>query len=170
MSKDKTQKNRTSNDKPDDHIVEDLKREVQELTEALQRERADSTNLRRRTEEEKSKLGDFYKANVVRALLPALDTLEKALKHVPKDLKDHDYVKGVESVVKQFDKVLTELGVERIKTVGEEFDPRYHEAVSMEDGDGDVEIVCEELQPGYKIGDEIVRHAFVKVKMEKEKK
>jgi molecular chaperone GrpE len=166
MSKDKTHKPQNSTDPQ----IEDLEQQVAELTEALQRERADSTNLRRRTEEEKSKLADFYKANVVRSLLPALDTLEKALKHAPKDLKDHDYVKGVEGVVKQFEKVLSDLGVERINTVGEEFDPRYHEAVSMEEGEGDVEVVCEELQPGYKIGDEIVRHAFVKVKMESKSK
>jgi molecular chaperone GrpE len=91
--------------------IEELEKQVNDLTEALQRERADSTNLRRRTEEEKSKLGDFYKANVIRALLPALDNLERALKHTPKDLKDHDYVKGVDGVVKQFEKVLLELGV-----------------------------------------------------------
>jgi molecular chaperone GrpE len=169
MSKDKPQKNQTSNDKTDDRIVEDLKREVQELTLALQRERADSTNLRRRTEEEKSKLGDFYKANVVRALLPALDNLERALKHAPKDLKDHDYVKGVQGVVKQFEKALADLGVEKIRTEGEKFDPKYHEAVGMEEGEGETEVVAEELQAGYTLGDEVVRHAFVKVKMEKGK-
>jgi molecular chaperone GrpE len=123
--------------------------------------------LRRRTEEEKSKLGDFYKANVVRALLPGLDNLERALKHAPKDLKDHDYVKGVQGVVKQFEKTLAELGVEKIKTEGEKFDPKYHEAVGMEEGEGDTEVVAEELQAGYTLGDEVVRHAFVKVKMEK---
>jgi molecular chaperone GrpE len=169
MSKDKPQKNQASNDKTDDRIVEDLKREVQELTLALQRERADSTNLRRRTEEEKSKLGDFYKANVVRALLPALDNLERALKHAPKDLKDHDYVKGVQGVVKQFEKALADLGVEKIRTEGEKFDPKYHEAVGMEEGEGETEVVAEELQAGYTLGDEVVRHAFVKVKMEKGK-
>ena len=63
-------------------------------------------------------------------------------------------------------------GVERIKTVGEIFDPRLHEAVSMDEGDGphenSIEVVCEELQPGYRIGDDIIRHALVKVKKERE--
>jgi molecular chaperone GrpE len=147
--------------------IEELEKQVHDLTEALQRERADSTNLRRRTEEEKSKLSDFYKASVVRAFLPTLDNLERALKHAPKDLKDHDYVKGVQGVVKQLQKTLSELGVEKIKTENEPFDPKYHEAVGMEEGDGDVEVVAEELQAGYILGDEVVRHAFVKVKMEK---
>jgi len=72
----------------------------------------------------------------------------------------------VQGVVKQFESTLGSLGVERIKTVGEPFDPHYHEAVSMEEGDGTVEVVCEELQPGYKLGDEVIRHAMVRVKME----
>jgi molecular chaperone GrpE len=104
---------------------------------------------------------------VLRELLPALDNLDRALKHAPKDLAGHDYVKGVEGVKKQFEDCFAKLGVERIKTVGEVFDPRLHEAVHMEDGDGAVEVVCEELQPGYKIGDEVIRHAMVKVRMEK---
>lgn len=147
--------------------IEELQTKVAELTEALQRERADSVNLRRRVEEDKAKLGDFYKVMILREFLPALDNLERAIKHAPKDLADHDYVKGVQGVVKQFEQVMAGLGIERIKTVGEVFDPRYHEAVHMEDGAGSVEIVCEELQPGYTLGDEVIRHAMVNVKMEK---
>jgi molecular chaperone GrpE len=101
---------------------------------------------------------------VVRQLLPAIDNLERALMHVPKDLKNHDYVKGVKGVVKQFEQSFKQLGVERIKTVGQEFDPRYHEAISVEDAGGTVEIVSQELQPGYKLGEEIIRHATVRVK------
>jgi molecular chaperone GrpE len=147
--------------------IKELEQKVGELTDALQRERADAQNLRRRTEEERSRLGGFYKAMVVQELLPALDNLERAMKHTPKDLKDHDYVKGVQGVVKQFEQCFSQLGVKRIKTVGEVFDPRLHEAVHMEEGDGTVEVVCEELQPGYTLGDEVIRHAMVKVKMEK---
>jgi molecular chaperone GrpE len=141
-----------------DHKPEELEQKIAELTEALQRERADAMNVRRRAEEDRTKLADFYKAMIIRSLLPAIDNLERALKHTPKDLADHDYVKGVQGVAKQFEKALTDLG--------EVFDPKYHEAVHMEDGEGSVEVVCEELQPGYKIGDEIIRHAMVKVKME----
>jgi molecular chaperone GrpE len=155
--------------KKDEQSVESLLKQIDGLTEALQRERADSTNLRRRTEEEKSKLADFYKANVVRSLLPALDNLERALKHVPKELKDNDYVKGIDGVVKQFEKTLSDIGVEKIKSEGQKFDPKYHEAIGMEEGEGDEEVVAEELQGGYTLGDEVIRHAFVKVKMEKRK-
>lgn len=146
--------------------VSELEAKVRELTEALQRERADATNVRRRAEEERAKMANYYKAAVVGELLPAIDNLERALTHAPKDLKDHDYVKGVQSVAKQFEQVFRQLGVERIKTVGEKFDPRWHEAVQMKAGKGKIEVVCEELQPGYKIGDEVVRPAMVNVKLE----
>jgi len=142
---------------------------VAELTEALQRERADAENIRRRHFEEMVGIKTHVKASVVRELLPVIDNFERALKHVPKDLEKNDYVKGVQGIVKQFEKTLEDMGVERIKTVDEVFNPHLHEAISIEDRGGNVEVVCEELQPGYKIGDDIIRHAMVKVKMEKAK-
>lgn len=146
--------------------VQVLEQQIADLTEALQRERADATNIRRRHEDEITKLRTRVKANVISDLLPVIDNFERALKHVPDDLKDHDYIKGVQGVVKQFEKTLGDIGVERIKTVDEPFDPELHEAVSMEDGDGDKEIVSEELQSGYKLGDDVIRHAMVRVKTE----
>ena len=141
-----------------------LEQQIGELTEALQRERADAANIRRRAEEDRLQLANFYKAMVVRELLPALDDLERALAHTPKDIVGHDYVKGVQSVCKRFEKALGDIGVKRIKTVGQPFNPRFHEAISMEDAGGKKEIVSEELQAGYILGDEIIRHAMVRVK------
>ena len=144
-----------------------LQQQVADLTEALQRERADAMNIRRRHDEQVAGLKNVVKATVVRDLLPVIDNFERALKHVPEDLKDNDYVKGVQGVVKQFEKTLADLGVQRIKTVGEPFDPKWHEAISMdEDSEGTQEVVSEELQSGYAIGDEVVRHAMVRVKMQ----
>ena len=143
-----------------------LLQQVAELTEALQRERADSMNLRRRHDEQIANLKTIIKAGVVRDLLPIVDNFELALKHVPAQLQNNDYIKGVQSVVKQFEKTLADIGVERIKTVGKAFDPRFHEAVSMEEGDGDHEVISEELRAGYTLGDEVLRHAMVKVKLQ----
>jgi len=142
-----------------------LEQQIADLTEALQRERADATNIRRRHDEQIAGLKSMVKANVIRDLLPVIDNFERALKHVPKELEGNEYVKGVQGVVKQFEQVLAGLGVEKIKTTGEAFDPKFHEAVSMdEDSEGETEIVSEELQSGYAIGDEIIRHAMVRVK------
>ncbi|PIZ61990.1 nucleotide exchange factor GrpE [Candidatus Saccharibacteria bacterium CG_4_10_14_0_2_um_filter_52_9] len=140
---------------------------VAELTQALQRERADATNIRRRHEEEIASLRTRLKANVVSDLLPVIDNFERALKHVPKDLEDNDYIKGVQGVVRQFETTLADMDVERIKTVGEHFDPNLHEAVSMEEGDGQHEIISEELQAGYKLGNDVIRHAMVRVTRQK---
>lgn len=152
---------------PTDIPAEDialLQQQVADLTDALQRERADATNIRRRHDEQISRLKTTIKASVVADLLPVIDNFERALKHVPEDLAENDYVKGVQGVVKQFEKTLTDIGVARIKTVGEEFNPHLHEAISMEEGEGDKEVVSEELQSGYQLGDEVIRHAMVRVK------
>jgi molecular chaperone GrpE len=149
--------------------LKELEQQIADLTEALQRERADVTNVRRQHEDQIGGLKNIVKANVIRELLPVIDNFERALKHVPKDLEGNDYVKGVQGVVKQFESTLAQMGVERIKTVGEEFDPKYHEAVAIEedslDSEGTIEVVCEELQSGYSLGNEVIRHAMVKVKM-----
>lgn len=146
--------------------IAELQQQIADLTDALQRERADADNIRRRHDEQIGSLKTLVKASVVRELLPVIDNFERALKHVPKELTGNDYVKGVQGVVKQFEDTLQKMGVERVKTVGQVFDPRLHEAISMEDGNGTTEVVCEELQPGFTLGEEVIRHAMVKVKME----
>lgn len=161
--------------KQHDKKLEELNQQIAELTNALLRERADAMNVRRRSDEERAKLGSFYKANVVRELLPVLDNFERALKHMPKIEKSeiktqkseekqlHDWAGGVQKIVQQFEEALKKIGVERIKTVGEPFNPHLHEAVSHDEGDGE-ETVSEELQAGYILGDEVIRHAMVRVK------
>lgn len=147
-----------------EQIAEQLAAENAQLTEALQRERADALNVRRRADEEKARLGSFYKSLVVKELLPIIDNFERALKNTPKELNNNEYIKGIQSIVKQFEQTLSKLGVSRIKTIGEHFDPEIHEAVSMEEGEGKSEIVSEELQAGYKLNEEVLRHAMVRVK------
>jgi molecular chaperone GrpE len=164
MDEDKSQKQQKKHKKHKKPDIKELEQQIGEMTEALQRERADAVNLRRRHDEQMTSLRTTIKAHVILDLLPVIDNFERALKHVPKELQDNDYVKGVQGVVKQFEKTLADIGVERIKTVGETFDPYVHEAVSMEEGDGGEEIVSDELQAGYKIGDHVIRHAMVRVK------
>lgn len=142
--------------------AKELEQKITELTEALQRERADSINLRHRHDQEIANLRKAVKAAAIEDLLPVIDNFERALSHTPKDLENNDYVKGVKGIVKQFEDTLENMGVKKIKTVGEKFDPNIHEAVSM-DGEGGKEIVSEELQAGYMVGDQVIRHAMVKV-------
>jgi molecular chaperone GrpE len=157
-------------------VAEQLAAENAQLTEALQRERADATNIRRRHDEQIASLRATVKASVVKDLLPIIDNFERALKHLPaaegqeprdvslEEKQLREWVEGVKKILLQFEKTLADIGVERIKTVGEPFDPHLHEAVSMEEGDGKQEVVSEELQSGYRLGDDVIRHAMVRVK------
>lgn len=155
-----------------------LQQQVEELTLALQRERADADNIRRNHDKQIGELRNMVKANVISELVPLVDNIDRALAHIPKQTGSklsaessqlkawEDWAKGVSGVKAQFDKALQDMGIERIKTVGKVFDPHLHEAVGA-DGDGEHEIVSEELQAGYKLGDQIVRHAMVRIRRAK---
>jgi molecular chaperone GrpE len=107
-------------DKPQEDVTEPmipLEDEVLRLTEALQRERADAVNLRRRHEVDMTNVRTRVKSSIVHDLLPVIDNFERALRHVPAELVDNDYIKGVQGVVKQFEKTLADMGVERIATL-----------------------------------------------------
>ncbi len=144
----------------------ELENRVNELTEALQRERADAVNVRRRAEEDRLKMANSFKAAVISELLDFIDNFDRALAHTPKtvDKVTADWLQGLNSIHKQLWQSLESLGVKRLKTVDEPFDPRYHEAVQMDnDGKGTHEVVTAEFRSGYMIDDEVIRHAMVKV-------
>lgn len=139
-----------------------LQSEVDILTSDLQRLQADFVNFRNRAEEDRTNAVTTGKASVIFDLLPVLDNLDRAIAHQPDDLKDHDWTKGVAGVSRQLTAKLKDIGLEKIKTIGEPFNPDVMEAVSVEGG-GDKETVSEELQGGYMMNGEIVRAAMVKV-------
>jgi len=161
----KSTKKQAKADKKANKEFSQLQQKIDELTELVKRERADAENMRRRHDAQVGELRAYVKAEVVRELLPVIDNIDRAMAHVPQDLTDHDYVKGVQGVAKQLQTTLDKLGVVRIPTTDQPFDPELHEAVSMdEDSEGDQEIVSEELQAGYKTNDQVIRHAMVRVK------
>lgn len=136
-----------------------------ELTTDLQRIQADFVNYRNRVEDERQRLNASTKTATVKKILPLLDDIERAVAHIPPELETNPWVKGIASLPKQLEKVLTELGVERIKALDQPFDPELHEAVQMLDGEGEQEIVAEELRAGYKdnLTGQILRPSMVKV-------
>ncbi len=142
-----------------------LQQQLSDLTVALQRERADVINIRRRHDEEITQLRHNARAAVITELLPVIDSFERAIQHIPKDIASTDFVKGIQAIVKQFEKSLTDLGVKRISSVGQPFDPELHEAVSAE-GSGEDQIISHELQAGYQLNDTVLRHAIVRVRGE----
>lgn len=143
--------------------ITELEQAVEQLTADLQRTQADFTNFKRRTEQERASIVDFGREDIIKKLLPVIDNLERALNHVPKELTDNDWAKGVQNIGKQLSNELEKIGITRIPTTGHEFNPELHEAIQMEEGEGEKEIVTEELQAGYTLGDRVIRHAMVKV-------
>jgi molecular chaperone GrpE len=137
---------------------------VEELIADLQRLRADFENYRKRVEQDKAGVAELAKAATIMKLLPVVDTIERAIAHAPDDIASHKWVQGVTSMAKNLEKGLSELQLTRIEaSPGTLFDPNLHEAVLMEDGEGEHEVIAEELRAGYKLGDHIVRPSMVKV-------
>jgi molecular chaperone GrpE len=136
-----------------------------ELTADLQRIQADFVNYRNRVEDERQRINASAKAATVKKVLPLLDDIERAVAHIPTELDVNPWVKGIASLPKQLEKALSELGVERIKALGQPFNPEQHEAVQMLDGEGEQEIVAEELRAGYieSATKQVIRPSMVKV-------
>lgn len=140
----------------------ELEQHVGELTADLQRIQADFINYRTRAEEDKQRGIVAGKAAAVLKLLPVIDNIDRAVGHIPAELADNQWVKGISSLGKSLDKSLADMGVARIAAVGQPFDPNLHEAISAE-GEGGHEIVTEELRAGYMLEGQVIRHSLVKV-------
>lgn len=138
------------------------KSQLEELTGDLQRIQAEFINYKNRVEAEKTTLSQFAKAQTIKDLLPVIDDLERALAHQPDELKEDKWAQGVSKVYDRLLKQLEKLGVTKIDALNQPFDASLHAAVQM-DGEGDVQTVSEVLQNGYQLGDQVIRHAAVKV-------
>ena len=139
--------------------------QLTELTADLQRIRADFENYRKQVEREKTFAREAGQNSMVMKLLPVIDNIDRAITHVPENLTEEKWVQGIVGLGKQLDKSLSDLGLVRIDAKpGTIFNPELHEAVRMdEDAEGETEVIAEELQAGYMIGDRVVRHAMVAV-------
>ena len=143
----------------------ELEQQVGELTADLQRLRADFENYRKRVDGEKLSARQDGEVRAIMKLLPVIDTIERAVAHIPADIADHQWVKGVAGLVKQLEKMLGELNLVKIDAAkGTEFNPDIHQAIQFnEESEGEKEVIAEELQPGYTLNGTPIRHAMVKV-------
>ncbi len=135
-----------------------------EYWDKILRLQADFENTRKRLEKEKIDSIRYANDRLLLEFLPILDNLEIAEKHI-KEAKDFKAVQeGVDMIQAQIQIFLKDIGVEKIKTAGEKFDPHRHEIVDVE---GQVEedggVIIEELKPGYKISGRLLRPALVKI-------
>jgi len=140
--------------------------EKQEYLTGWQRCQADFVNYKRRQEEQ---LGEWLKMaeeKIIREILPVLDTLDSFVKshagHEDKMEKKH-LAEGLAGVKKQLNHILSKNGIEEIKSVGEKFDPEFHEALEQVESDEPEGTVAEEVQKGYLMNGKVLRPAKVKV-------
>ena len=122
---------------------------------------AEYDNYRKRSQKEKDSLYADIKADTVTKFLPVYDNLVRALKQ---GTEDEAYRKGVEMIMNQFCSTLEKLGVTKTESLGQKFDPKFHNAVMHVEDDekGENEIV-EVFQEGFMLGDKVIRFAMVKV-------
>ena len=144
--------------------LEKVERQRDEYYDLLVRKTAEFDNFRKRTERERQNLADSAASSLITELLPLVDDLERALQAEAGDESASAYRRGVELIHKQLLDVLRKRGVRPLETVGADFDPYYHQAVSHEPVPGrrDGEII-EEFRRGYMLGERLLRPAMVRV-------
>ncbi|HEY6538916.1 MAG TPA: nucleotide exchange factor GrpE [Candidatus Dormibacteraeota bacterium] len=124
---------------------------------------ADFENHRRRKAQEREELIRYGSVGLLQALLPGLDSLARAVSHIPAEAKD-GLAEGLRLTLKQLEDALGSQGIRRIESVGVPFNPRLHDAVlTVPAGEAEPGTVVAELAPGYQIHDRVVRPAQVSV-------
>ena len=141
--------------------VEKLRAERDALIDRLARMQADFENARKRAAREQTEFRDYALADAIKTIIPVLDSFDRALKSSPEKSEFHV---GVELIHKQLQDALSKIGVQLVPAQGQQFDPRFHEAIEMVDTEGvqDNEVI-EELQRGYRLKDRLLRPAMVRV-------
>jgi len=143
--------------------LEELKKQVAELTAGWQRTQADFVNFRNRVEAEKQAIRQRTKADLILAILPTIDHFQLSVKHLPTNLKNDNWVAGILHIEKQLLKTLADQGIEPIVTLGQKFDPNIHEAIeTLPSEKPEGEIIAEE-QIGYFLDGQLLRPSRVKV-------
>ena len=145
------------------HSAQEYQQQIGELTEHLQRLQAEFENYKKRAELERSEVMNLAKLSVLTELLPALDNFDRAATHLPPELENNAWAKGMSYVGSQLEQILDGIGVRKFSARGEAFDHNRHEAMEYVEGAGPPDMVVEELTPGYEINGKVVRPATVKV-------
>ena len=136
--------------------------QIEELTDKVRRQMAEFENFRKRSEKEKTQMYEVGAKGILEKILPVVDNFERGLKGMEES--EDPFAQGMQMIYKQLMTSLEEAGVKAIESVGQEFNPDFHNAVMHVEDDefGENEIV-EEFQKGYMYHDSVLRHSMVKV-------
>jgi molecular chaperone GrpE len=128
------------------------------------RAQADFDNFRRRTVKEKEELTQYASLKLITQLLPVLDNFQRALQTGGEGSESESFAKGVDMIFRQLSQVLEAEGLKPMESVGQPFDPEFHQAImQVESEEYDEGIVVEAIQTGYILKDKVIRPAMVKV-------
>lgn len=142
--------------------IEELTEKLKSLEEETLRAKADLINYRKRKDDEVSNLLKYCNADIIMSLLPVLDNFERVInkEDIPDDVKN--YLEGFKLIYKQLKDILEANDVKEIEALGKEFDPMYHQSVTMrKDDTKESGIVLEVYQKGYTYKDKVLRPAMV---------
>ncbi len=148
--------------------LEAEKKKSEDYLNNWKRAQADFINYKKRQNELFAELVNSASAGLIMEILPIYDTFSLAIKHTPDEIKDKEWAKGIVQLKSQIENLLKSRGLEEIKSIGEKFNPEFHEAVEMtesEKGEGEI---LEETQKGYKLNGVVIRTAKVKVAKKRE--
>ncbi|KKP98852.1 MAG: Protein GrpE [Parcubacteria group bacterium GW2011_GWD2_38_12] len=141
----------------------ECKQKAEEYLLGWQRERADFVNYKRDETKIQEESRFYMKSKIIYEFLAILDNFDMALNHMPEDLKDNNWVKGVSHIRQQLEMILRGEGAEEIKCIGDKFDPTLHESLEDIESDEESGIILEELQKGYKLDGRVIRPSKVKI-------
>ncbi len=144
--------------------LERLQSERDHFKEQMLRTAADLENYKKKSIRERSELLKFRNEDLLRALLPVMDNLERALNHCEKDREEDPFVEGVYMIADMLKTTLDKFGVKPVEAVNQEFDPSVHEAMAkVPTPDSPPNMVLEEMEKGYMYNDRLLRPSRVVV-------
>jgi molecular chaperone GrpE len=138
-----------------------LQAEVDRWKEVAARAQADLQNAKSRMEKDRAEMGKFASEETLLRLLPTLDNFQRAFGQIPADLKDHEWVKGVQAIEQELMGQTSALGLRRMQSLGQIADPIRHEVLTV--GPGGEGKVIEVFEEGYELHGKPLRHAKVRV-------
>lgn len=143
--------------------LEEKTKQAEEYLDIARRVQAEFDNFRKRTQKEKEDFAKYANEKLIVAILPILDNLERAAA-IEANEANKSIIDGVNMVINQFKKVLSDFNVKEIEAEGKQFDPYKHHAVmQVEDTGLEPNTVVEVLQKGYELNDRVIRPSLVKV-------
>ncbi|MEA1977651.1 MAG: nucleotide exchange factor GrpE [Chloroflexota bacterium] len=161
---DSTESSGTAEEESLEEQVKRLQTEAEEYLDGWQRARAEFANFKKRTQRENEHARERIAGEIITHFLGVNDDIERALAKAPETDDFQEWTLGIELIHQKLQALFDAEGVELIDAEGERFDPTFHEAVSFEDSDDYEEgLIIDITQPGYKMGERVLRPAMVRV-------